>query len=138
MEKFQSDIKKGIATRLAKATNTLKELEAEIKLLETGIDPKVLADFRQANDHIRLTAWAVQLWLEEEQKGHVPYKLVPLLTTERVKRATQLCQDLAGDMRVMQFSLESEGAEGFQELYRAVDRLHQPLTRLFTKKKEEI
>lgn len=128
---FDSDVKKGVAARLDKATIELNELEATLKFIQAEVEPRVLADFREAVDHVRLTAWAVQSWLEEGERGHSPYPLLPLLTNERIRRATRLCNQLARDVQIMELSVHGQGAEKFEELFRAVDSLHRPLAKLY-------
>lgn len=49
---WAQDLRKGIAARLEKAIIELKELEAAIKFIDTSLNPRLLADFRDATDHI--------------------------------------------------------------------------------------
>lgn len=131
MGTFQEDAKKGIVTRLEKAAMELNELEAAIKFIRADVDPNVLRDFREAVDHVRLTAWGVQTWLEERGKGYSPYPLLPILTDERIRRATQLCNQLADEVKALELHIHGQGVEKFEQLFRAIDRLHRPLAPLF-------
>lgn len=133
MSNFQDDAKKGIATRLEKAAVELSELEAAIKFIRADVDPSVLRDFREAVDHVRLTAWAVQTWLDELEKGHSAYPLLPILTDERIRRTTQLCNQLADEVKTLELHIHGQGVEKFESLFRAIDRLHRPLAPLFKK-----
>lgn len=128
------DVRKGIAARLEKAIIELKELEAAIKFIDASANPRLLAEFRDATDHIRVTAWTMQSWLSEQAKAGRDLPFLSLLTEERVRRATQLCNDLARDLEPMELSAATEGIEKFHNLARAVDRLSQPLTPLLNKK----
>lgn len=130
MSEAESDIKKGIATRLESVAQEIRELEKAIKFIDTAVDPRVLSDFRQAIDHIRLTAWTVQSWLDQRDRGRDPSPLLPLLTAERIRRAVQLNSDLARDLDSIQLTVSTEGIE---ELYRAVQRVHRPLAGVFEK-----
>ena len=76
----------------------------------------------------RQTAWAVQQWTELQSQHRDPYTVLGLLTTERVRRATQIMQDLTMDLDSLEMGLETEGLE---KLYRAVKGLHERLLPLF-------
>ncbi|MGC2719690.1 MAG: hypothetical protein WA209_08870, partial [Candidatus Acidiferrales bacterium] len=50
-----------VTARLETATSELQQLE---QLVQSGeLDQRVLSEFRNAVDHIRTTAWAVQKWV---------------------------------------------------------------------------
>jgi hypothetical protein len=114
----EPDPRKDIAARLEKAIVELKELEAAIKFIGPNINPLLLTDFRDATDHIRVTAWTMQSWLEQHGKEGSEYPFLPMLTQERVRRATQLCEDLAADLEPMELTPETEGIEKFEKLHR--------------------
>lgn len=117
-----------ISARLKKLSEGLRQLEEDLQ--PGAIDMRVLSDFRAAVDHIRLTAWAVQEWAELEGKREDPYSILPLLTRERVRRATSMNHELATDLAAMELSLDSEGLD---ELFRAVEELYERLARLYKK-----
>lgn len=115
--------------RLEKSKKDLQELDEAIRAGD--IDPRVLREFRDAVDHIRLTAWAVQQWIEKQaQKGDV-YSVLPLLAAERLRRATQLNNNLTGDLDATEITIETAGLE---QLFQSVDRLHERLAPLFKKR----
>ena len=58
MGSTEADAKEAISARLQRATDELRQLEKLIR--SASIDPRVLDDFREALDHIRLTAWGVR------------------------------------------------------------------------------
>ncbi len=118
-----------LTDRLQTLGTRLRELEKDI---EAGrrVDPVVLRDFREAVDNIRKTAWVVQSWIEKQSKKSDPYPLLPLLAEERIRRATELCRNLAGDMEAVEITFESEG---LKELHEAVAALHKPLSHLYRK-----
>lgn len=72
----------------------------------------------------------MQSWLAEQQEAGKDLPFLSLLTGERIRRATQLCNDLAHDLEVMELSTDTEGIEKFQELGRSVVRLSRPLAPL--------
>jgi len=113
-----------LGTRLQKATSEIFELE---KLMKSGtIDPRVLNEFRDAVDQVRGTAWAVQQWIGL-QESNDPYALLPALSAQRVRRATQLTKDLTIDLESVDVGLETPG---LQQLFQAVDALHERLARV--------
>jgi len=109
----------GVTFRLKRTTSELRELEEEIK--SGGIDPRVLRDFRDAVDYVRKTAWAVQEWQEREAKRHDTATVLPLLTGERVRRTTELCNMILTDLADQQITSQPTG---IIELSRALERLH--------------
>src|SRR5713226_5926448 len=108
----------GVTFRLKKATAELRELEQEIK--SGGIDSRVLRDFRDAVDYVRKTAWAVQEWQERQAQHHDTATVLPLLVTERVRRATQLSNAVVFDLKAHEATSETPGME---DLFRAIERL---------------
>jgi hypothetical protein len=117
-----------VTARLSSATAELQVLEEQVK--SGNLDPRVLREFRNAVDHIRSTAWAVQQWMGLEQTRQDPYSLLPAMAAERVRRATQLCEDLRHDLANVDIGIETPG---MAELFRAIEELHQQLTPLFKK-----
>jgi hypothetical protein len=115
----------GVNFQLRKTSNELLHLEQAIRT--GGIDHRILADFRDAVDHVRKTAWAVQEWQERQIKHHDPNTLLPLLTTERIRRAAQLGDAIASDLTTNEVNRETPGID---QLYEAVCRLHELLTKI--------
>jgi hypothetical protein len=116
-----------ITSRLKAATAELQELE---ELVQSGeLDSRVLSEFRNSVDHIRGTAWAVQQWVGLKDSGD-PYAVLPKLSAERVRRATQLTNDLVLDLQSGEVGLETEGLAG---LFSAVDDLHRRLATLLNR-----
>lgn len=122
-----SRLEKNITSRLQSATTELQELENLVKLGE--LDPRVLREFRNAVDHIRATAFAVQQWVGLKDSGD-PYSVLPTLSAERVRRATQLTKDLVLDLQTLDVSVETAG---LPELFTAVDDLRRRLAALLNR-----
>jgi hypothetical protein len=117
-----------LSARLHNLGAELRALEEEIKAGQ--VDARVLQEFRESVDQIRVTAWAVQQWTElQAQKGDA-YSVLPLLTKERIRRATQLAETLNLDIDASEITFETEGIE---KLHRAIEGVHYRLARLFKK-----
>jgi len=121
-----SQTETSVTSRLAAATSELQVLEEQVK--SGNLDARVLREFRNAVDHIRGTAWAVQQWVGLEQKREDPYSMLPIMSAERVRRATQLCEDLRHDLANMDIGIETPG---LADLFRAIEELQQQLAPLF-------
>jgi hypothetical protein len=115
----------GVNFQLRKTSAELFRLEQEIR--SGGIDSRILTDFRDAVDHVRKTAWAVQEWQERQLQDHDPRTVLPLLTTERIRRAAQLIDAIAADLSANEVTRETSGTG---ELFQAVGRVHQLLDNL--------
>jgi hypothetical protein len=111
-------------------TARLRGITLELQELEHSgdLDSRVLSEFRNAVDHIRNTAWAVQQWVGARERSGDPYAVLPALAAQRVHRATQLANDLCLDLQTVEVTAETEG---MGNLYRAVDDLHRRLELLF-------
>jgi len=129
MNTSDADSGQDLTERLRTLGANLREME---KAIESGrrVDTVVLRDFREAVDNIRKTSWVVQQWLEKQAEKSDPYPLLPLLAEERIRRATELCLNLAGDLVAMEITYE---AEGLRELSQAVAALYKPLAPLYKK-----
>lgn len=115
----------GINFQLKKTSAELLQLENAIRT--GGIDSRILKDFREAIDYVRKTAWAVQEWQEREITHHDPHTLLPLLTSERIRRAAQLSHAIVSDLAAHEVTRETPGVE---ELLDATQHMQQLLAGL--------
>ncbi len=120
----------GVNFQLRKACADLVRLEYDMR--SGPIDARILSEFRDAVDHVRKTAWAVQEWQERQSRQQDPHTVLPLLTAERIRRATQLCDAIATDSAAHEVARETVGIE---EFFRAVQRVHQSLLDVFKDRK---
>jgi hypothetical protein len=118
--------KRTVSERLRTTTEELQTLEQLV--LSGDCAPRVLAEFRTAVDNIRQTAWAVQQWNELQQQHRDPYTVLGVLSTERVRRATQITKDLTMDLESLELGLETKGLE---QLFQAIKGLYERLQPLF-------
>ena len=115
----------GLTFRLKKTTAELLRLDHAIK--SGSIDPRVLREFRDAVDYVRKTAWAVQEWQERQAQHRDTATVVPLIVAERVRRATQICATITGDLKNSEVTSETTGIDA---LFRAARQLSRDLARL--------
>lgn len=116
----------GVNFQLKKTCADLVRLEYDMR--SGPIDPRILQEFREAVDHVRKTAWAVQEWQERQSRHHDPHTVLPLLTAERIRRATQLCDAIISGYAAHEVTRETVGVD---EFFKAVERVHQNLLDLF-------
>jgi hypothetical protein len=115
------------SARLLRATSELRSLNQVIKGAE--LDPRVLHDFREAMDHVRLTSWAAQQWLSERLQGDSGNAMT-LLTAERIRRSAQLNYELSEDLSKQAAGYDRQQLE---KLFTVVERLYLLLHRLLNK-----
>ncbi len=90
----------GVNFQLKKTSAELLQLEHAIRT--GGIDQRILTDFRDAVDHVRKTAWAVQEWQERQITRHDPNSIVSDLTNHEVTRETPGVDQLFDAVQRMQ------------------------------------
>jgi hypothetical protein len=120
----------GANFQLKKTCADLVRLEYDMR--SGPIDPRILTEFRDAVDHVRKTAWAVQEWQERQSRHHDAHTVLPLLTAERIRRATQLCDAITADSAAREVTRQTVGID---EFFQAVERIHQSLLDLFKDRK---
>jgi hypothetical protein len=116
----------GVNFQLRKTSAELVKIDQAIK--SGGVDPGILMEFRDAVDYVRKTAWAVQEWQERQLQKHDPQTLLSLLTTERIRRGTQLNKAITADLAAHKAARETAGMD---ELFRAVEKLYLQVVDLF-------
>lgn len=113
-----------LSGQLANAAAQIRELEQSMKSHQSGLDMRLLIEFRQAVDQIRLTTWAMQKWLDLRGDDKNLYGALALLMAERIRRATELNNELARDLKSIGVMPDTTG---MTDLRIAVERLQQCL-----------
>jgi hypothetical protein len=121
-----SDTFWGLNFQLRKTSAELVKIEQEMKA--GGIDGRILEEFRDSVDYVRKTAWAVQEWQERQIQKHDPQTVLPLITAERIRRATQLSIAIKTDLEKHEVTRETRG---MREFYQAVESLYPTVAGLF-------
>jgi hypothetical protein len=68
-------------------------------LLSGDLDPQILADFRDALNRVRNTAWAAQQYLAFKETEQDSGSVLSLLVGERIRVTYQLCQAISDDLK---------------------------------------
>ncbi len=107
-------------------TTLIAELRSMEVALKSGPSPDVLSlqEFRQALDSIRLTAWTVSELLNVVEIQKDSEKVLSFLAAERLRRSTQLLEDLRVDLEEQSISKHTQG---ITRLFQAVRMLHEQL-----------
>jgi hypothetical protein len=112
----------GVNLQVKKTSVELQKLEDSLR--SEGIDLRVLNEFRDAVDYVRTAAVVVQRLREQQMHGRDDGEVASLLTTERVRRTTNLCLEVLADLDAQRISADAKGVgELFQALEQACDRL---------------
>jgi hypothetical protein len=112
----------GVNLQVKKTSVELQKLEDSLR--SEGIDLRVLNEFRDAVDYVRTAAVVVQRLREQQMHGRDDGEVASLLTTERVRRTTNLCLEVLADLDAQRISADAKGVdELFRALEQACDRL---------------
>jgi hypothetical protein len=93
-------------------------------LQSDGTDLRLLREFREVADYIRRGTWAIEEWEQQHSHRQGQQSTLPLLTSERIRCTTRLCNELAVELESDEVSFRTHG---IADLYRAIDRVRQCL-----------
>jgi hypothetical protein len=68
-------------------------------VLSGDLEPRVLADFRDALNRVRTAAWAAQQYMACKETEQDSGSVLSLLVGERVRVTYQLCQAISDDLK---------------------------------------
>jgi hypothetical protein len=86
-----------LGSRLEKAISELQGLQ---ELLPSGdLDPHILADFRDALNRVRNSAWAAQQYVARKQTDRDSASVHTFLAGERIRAAYHLCRSVSDDLK---------------------------------------
>ena len=92
IQEAQDAYAKMVSGQLARITGELQRLD---QVLKAGrVDGRILAEFREAVDHMRTCGWHIQLGIEGDERA-----LAEQLLEERVARTTRRIKSLASEMK---------------------------------------
>src|SRR6266568_2356352 len=82
-----------ISTAQSRLETAITELQGLQELLLSGdIPPLILADFRDALNRVRNTAWAAQQYVVRKENDQDSTTVLSFLAGERIRAAHHLCQ----------------------------------------------
>jgi len=92
-----------VPSRLEKAISELQGLNE--LLLSGDLDPRILADFRDAVNRVRTAAWAAQQYVARKEIEQDSTTVFSFLAGERIRAAHHLCQAISEDLKRMDIKL---------------------------------
>lgn len=109
-------------------TRTIEELnQVEQGLVIDKVDPRVIAQFHDAVEHLRQTAWSVVQWVDLNSSSGDPFEVLPQLEAERMHMLRKLAHNVTADLdsgSVTRFT------EGISNIYEEVQALYRGLRRI--------
>jgi len=119
----------------AKIKSTIAELnQVEQGLVIDKVDPRILAQYHDAVEHLRQTAWSVVQWVELNSTGGDPFEVLPQLEAERMHMLRKLAHNVTADLdsgSVTRFT------EGIAKIYEEVEALYRGLRKIVIDSPEE-
>jgi hypothetical protein len=112
----------------SQVTRTIEELNhVEQGLVIEKVDPRVIAQFHDAVEHLRQTAWSVVQWVDLNGSGGDPFEVLPQLEAERMHMLRKLAHNVTADLdsgSVTRFT------EGISNIYEEVQALYRGLRKI--------
>ena len=121
-----------IPSQIMRMITELNELEQH--LVKEKVDPRLIAQFHDAMEHTRQTAWTVQQWVDLRDTSGDPFEVLPQLEAERMHLLMKLSKNVVADIDSTSIN---EFTAGLDEMYRAVQQLYKSLSKLFDQSPED-
>jgi hypothetical protein len=86
-----------VPSRLETAISELQSLNE--LLLSGDLEPRVLANFRDALNRVRTAAWAAQQYAARKETEQGANSVLAFLVGERIRATYQLCQSISEDLK---------------------------------------
>lgn len=107
-----------VGSRLEKAILELQGLQE--LLLSGDLDPHVLADFRDAVNRVRNSAWAAQQYVARKECNRDSTSVLSFLAGERVRAAYQLCRSISEDLKKPDIDFQAGSLVHLHEVTKAL------------------
>jgi hypothetical protein len=121
-----------IPSQIMRMITELNELEQH--LVKEKVDPRLIAQFHDAMEHTRQTAWTVQQWVDLRASGGDPFEVLPQLEAERMHLLMKLAKNVVADIDSTSIN---EFTEGLEELHQSVQQLYKSLSKIFSQSPED-
>ena len=112
-----------VSVRLQSVTEELRKIEELLKS-EEELAPRILADFRDAVNRVRNTAWAMEQYANSKITNTEPRTVLSTVAGERIRVAFQLCKSIESDLANSEIKFQKgqllQLHEATQELVRKV------------------
>jgi hypothetical protein len=116
-------------------TRTIAELnQVEQRLVIDKVDPRLIAQFHDAVEHIRQTGWSVVQWTDLDASGGDPFEVLPQLEAERMHMLRKLAHNVNADVDAGSISRLTEG---ISDVYEVVEGLYRRLRKIVMDGAEE-
>ena len=116
-------------------TRTIAELnQVEQALVIDRLDPRIIAQFHDAVEHIRQTAWSAVQWAELNSSGDDPFEVLPQLEAERMHMLRKLAHNVTADLDSGSITRYTEG---ITQVYEVVQALYRGLRKIVMDGAEE-
>ena len=100
-------------------------------LLSGDLEPRILADFRDALNRVRTAAWAAQQYVMRKETEQDSGSVLSLLAGERVRVTYQLCQAISDDLKRTDIDFQ---AGSLVQLHEATKALTEQLNGVINKR----
>jgi hypothetical protein len=101
--------------------SAISELQGLHELLLSGdLDPRVLADFRDALNRVRTAAWAAQQYVARKETDQDSSSVLSFLVGERIRATYNLCQGLSDDLKRTDIKLQAGSLVLLHEVTKAL------------------
>jgi hypothetical protein len=111
--------------RIMRTVGELNEIEQG--LVKEQVDPRLIAQFHDAVEHLRQTAWTLQQWIDLNAGGGDPFEVLPQLEAERMHMLGKLAHNVNADIDA---SSVNEFTLGISELYETIEGLYRRLRKM--------
>lgn len=116
-------------------TRTIEELnQVEQGLVIDKVDPRIIAQFHDAVEHLRQTAWSVVQWVDLNSKGGDPFEVLPQLEAERLHMLRKLAHNVTADL---DGGSVTRYTEGISNIYEEVQSLYRGLRKIVIDSQED-
>ena len=118
------------------ASSTLEQAIVELQhlheiLLAGDLEPRVLADFRDAWNRARTAAWAAQQYVACKETQQDSSSVLSVLVGERIRATYQLCQAISDDLKRTDIDFQ---AGSLVQLYEVAKALTEQLKSVIDKR----
>jgi hypothetical protein len=104
-------------------TRTIAELnQVEQTLVKEQVDPRIIAQFHDAVEHIRQTGCSAVQWADLNSSGGDPFEVLPQLEAERMHMLRKLAHNVTADLDSGSLTRYTEGISHVYEVVQALYR----------------